>query len=190
MPVPSEKIPLTTHCEASVTLPSLLAEIQNRHSVVPDLKQKHKQVSGFREARLSVSARQGIPAQPWAASFFPRVVTCRWCPGAQHCIWESSPIHLMLTVLPLWWTRTGLQWAYSEQRAGGRRALNTSAVRQSIPFSTGRSSGTFLSNSWSAGIKLWPLRSHCLFALHLMKALQHSLAQKFPCNPSDGLSDG
>lgn len=61
MPVPSEKIPLTTHCEASVTLPSLLAEIQNRHSVVPDLKQKHKQVSGFQGSKALCLSLTGDP---------------------------------------------------------------------------------------------------------------------------------
>lgn len=79
--------------------------------------------------------------------------------------------------------RTGLQWAYPEQRADGRRALNTSAVRHGIPFSSSRGFGTFLSISWSAGSKLWPLRSHCLFPLRLTKAPQHSLAQKLPCTP-------
>lgn len=79
--------------------------------------------------------------------------------------------------------RTGLQWAYPEQRADGRRALNTSAVRHGIPFSSSRGFGTFLSISWSAGSKLWPLRSHCLFPLRLTKAPQHSLSQKLPCTP-------
>lgn len=115
----------------------------------------------FRGASPSVSALQGIPAQSCAASFFPSVATCLWCPGAQHRIWESRPIHLILTVLPFWWMRTGLQWAYSEQRADGRRALNTSAGRQGIPYSSSRGFGTFLSISWSAGIKLWPFRSLC-----------------------------
>lgn len=68
-------------------------------------------------------------------------------------------------------------------RADGRRALSFTAVRQGNPFSSSRGSGTFLPISQSAGMKLWALRSHCLFPLHLIKALQHSLAQKFLCIP-------
>lgn len=147
---------------------------------MPDFKQKHKQVSGFQGSKPHCFNSTGDPC---SASFVPSVATCWWCPSAQHCIWESSPIHLMLTVLPFLWMRTGLQWAYSEQWADGRRALSFTAVRQGVLFSSSRGSGTFLPISQSAGIKLWALRSHCLFPLHLMKALQHSLAQKFPCTP-------
>lgn len=161
VPVASEKIPLTTHCEESVALLSFLAEIQNCHCVVPDLKQKHKQVSGFQGSKRLCLSSTGDPCSALCSLLPSQRGGLRWCPGAQHCIWESSPIHLILTMLPFWWMRTGLQWAYSEQRADGRRALNTSAVRQDIPCSSSRGSGIFLSISWSAGIKLWPLRSHC-----------------------------
>lgn len=61
MPVASEKIPLTTHCEESVALLSFFAEIQNCHCVVPDLKQKHKQVSGFQGSKPLCLSSTGDP---------------------------------------------------------------------------------------------------------------------------------